>query len=102
MRKSSHPRPGQLIRWAIAAIVVVFLGLVLYQFYSRRTRFQSNAELLDELADAKIVDLHRAADRPTDWPAWRGTFRDGITRAPALDTQWPLKGPLRLWSAEAG
>lgn len=32
-----------------------------------------------------------------DWPAWRGTNRDGICREKGLLKQWPEGGPSLLW-----
>lgn len=32
-----------------------------------------------------------------DWPQWRGTGRDGISRESGLLKQWPKEGPKLLW-----
>jgi outer membrane protein assembly factor BamB len=88
----------------IAGLLLVFAGLIVYQaFFANRRRFAHDDDLLAELAEAKLVDLHPPAARdPANWPGWRGAFRDGITRAAGLLTQWPRGGPKRLWSAESG
>lgn len=36
-----------------------------------------------------------------DWPQWRGPERTGVaTSGPALATQWPASGPIRLWESD--
>ena len=35
----------------------------------------------------------------SDWPQWRGTNRDGISRETGLLTRWPEDGPRSVWTA---
>src|SRR5262245_50397006 len=35
--------------------------------------------------------------RADDWPQWRGTNRDGISRETKLLASWPAEGPRVLW-----
>ena len=37
--------------------------------------------------------------RADDWPAWRGSLRDGICREKGLLKDWPKDGPNLLWKA---
>jgi hypothetical protein len=36
----------------------------------------------------------------SDWPQWRGPFRDGKTNETGLLRTWPEKGPKILWSID--
>jgi len=38
--------------------------------------------------------------RAEDWPCWRGSHRDGISRETGLLTQWPKGGPRQLWKVQ--
>jgi outer membrane protein assembly factor BamB len=35
-----------------------------------------------------------------DWPCWRGSRGDGISRETGLLKEWPKDGPKRLWTAD--
>jgi outer membrane protein assembly factor BamB len=61
---------------------------------------KNDAALLQELADATILDEPKATGG--DWPQWRGPHRDGVasTRNTLLD--WPADGPERLWKITIG
>lgn len=55
-----------------------------------------SAITLTLIASATVV--HAA-----DWPAWRGTARDGLSQETGLLQSWPESGPKKLWtSSEAG
>jgi hypothetical protein len=37
-----------------------------------------------------------------DWPGWRGSTRDGVTREKGWTTTWPADGPRKLWEVDLG
>jgi outer membrane protein assembly factor BamB len=43
-----------------------------------------------------------AADATSDWPEYRGSRRDGISRETNWSSQWPADGPKQLWKASVG
>jgi outer membrane protein assembly factor BamB len=43
-----------------------------------------------------VLGAQRAS---TDWPQWRGSGRDGVSRDTGLLRQWPRAGPSLAWSA---
>ena len=60
------------------------------------TKFRRlNATLAITLLAASGASLAMA----DDWPAWRGSQRDGICRETGLLQQWPAEGPKLLWKA---
>src|SRR5918911_249144 len=97
-------RGGRVIPWVIAALLGTFVGLLAYQlWWLKRPRFESDAELVAELAAATFVE-DEPADPPKDypWPQWLGPRRDGVVHDPHLLTKWPARGPKKLWGADGG
>jgi outer membrane protein assembly factor BamB len=95
-------RRGRILLWVVLALLVVFVGLLVFQKLSvNRLRFVPDASLMAELAEATFEE-DRAGLDATAWPQWRGPRRDGITTAPDLLTQWPSGGPPRLWRIDGG
>jgi len=37
-----------------------------------------------------------------DWPCWRGSEGNGISKETGWTTKWPADGPKRLWTAKVG
>jgi outer membrane protein assembly factor BamB len=84
------------------ALLVVFLGLIAFlKFQVNRQRIVHDPDLSEELA-AATFEKDTATRDPKLWPQWRGQFRDGVTTAPDLLTQWPANGLERLWRGEGG
>jgi outer membrane protein assembly factor BamB len=40
------------------------------------------------------------AQKPADWPSWRGPNRDAVSKETGLLSQWPEGGPPLLWRAK--
>jgi len=40
--------------------------------------------------------------RADDWPHWRGTEFNGISKETGWSTSWPAEGPKQLWKASVG
>jgi outer membrane protein assembly factor BamB len=98
--QSDSAQSGQILLGIGIALLVVFLGLVVYQKIAvGRLRFVASDALIAELAGAVFLD-----DDPTpgDWPQWRGKNRDGITSMPDLLRSWPGNGPPRKWRVPGG
>jgi outer membrane protein assembly factor BamB len=103
--------------WGIAALVLIFVSLVGYQ-YGNRVRYRADPSLLRDLsfasldpnaeATSQLNDAVRLAERPLlanprgDWPQWRGPNRDGLSTETGLRTDWPKEGPKVLWEAPLG
>lgn len=48
-----------------------------------------------------IGSIAAGAARGEDWNQWRGADRRGVAEAgPALSTNWPKEGPVKLWESE--
>src|SRR5262245_57550251 len=94
-------RRGRILIWVLAAVLLVFLGLIAYHKFVNRPRFNANTDLLQEFQSATLVE-DETPSGPTDWPQWRGPNRDGVAHEPDLLTQWPAGGPPRLWPAPCG
>jgi outer membrane protein assembly factor BamB len=43
-----------------------------------------------------------AAGKATDWPEFRGSLRDGISKEQGLLQKWPESGPEELWRVKLG
>ncbi len=56
--------------------------------------------LLVPLFALTLVVLTPPGLRADDWPAWRGSNRDGICRETGLLKKWPADGPKLLWKAK--
>jgi outer membrane protein assembly factor BamB len=97
---NGRQRAARVILWLAAALALVFLGLAAYLVYMQ-FRNQSDAALLAELRDAKLIEEDRSTG-PSDWPQWRGLLRDGVSGEKDLLTDWPAEGPKVLWTAEVG
>lgn len=46
---------------------------------------------------ASVMKSANMGTAASDWPQWRGTERDGISRESGLLKQWPKDGPTLLW-----
>jgi outer membrane protein assembly factor BamB len=42
---------------------------------------------------------YATAQKPGEWPQWRGPNRDGISKETGLLKQWPTEGPSLVWKA---
>src|SRR5262249_2782568 len=94
-------RYGKLLLAAVSVLALVFVALMAYlKYYATQPRFDSDANLLEELRNAVILDDPPPAS--ADWPQWRGERRDGVAAVPRLLTDWPAKGPPRLWQVDGG
>ena len=47
-----------------------------------------------------IVSTFTANTKAEDWPQWRGSKRDGISKANDLLKEWPKDGPPLAWKAK--
>ena len=47
-----------------------------------------------------LIALLWEGSRAEDWPQWRGSQRDGISRETGLLRQWPKEGPTLLWKTQ--
>src|SRR5215475_12779093 len=43
-----------------------------------------------------------AALSAADWPQWRGSARDGISKESGWNVNWPKDGPKQLWKVNVG
>jgi outer membrane protein assembly factor BamB len=102
MARQQQSRPARILLWMSLFLFVVFLGLIVYwKFFADPFRYASDADLLDELARAVLIDDKDGLDAKL-WPQWRGPRRDGVTTAGDLLTKWPAKGPKPLWRIDGG
>jgi outer membrane protein assembly factor BamB len=92
-----------LVPGIIVLLLLLFSGLVVYQkFFAHASRYAAEPALLAELADAVFVpDPSVPPDPAFPWPCWRGPHGNGVAHEPNLLTQWPPRGPTRLWQARA-
>jgi outer membrane protein assembly factor BamB len=94
-------RSGRIVLTLCFILLLVFIGLVVYQRYSpERPWHRENVSLTAELAEAELID-----DPPPavgEWPQWRGVRRDGVAHQPGLPTKWPEGGPPRVWKVRGG
>jgi outer membrane protein assembly factor BamB len=89
-------RSARALLWALVTLLVLFLGLLIYQkFLANLRRYTVNPDLLAELRDAEFID--KAPSPKLSWPQWLGPQRDGVTHEPNLLLEWPEKGPKVLW-----
>lgn len=51
------------------------------------------------VAAACVVASLSAQSASTDWPQWRGTDRNGLSKDTGLLREWPKTGPSVVWSA---
>jgi outer membrane protein assembly factor BamB len=98
---TGRSRPGRVLLWVSAGLMVIFLGLVAFQKFVHRLRFSHDADLVRELASAELEESSAGLD-PKAWPQWRGPRRDGVTTAADLLAEWPANGPRQLWRIEGG
>jgi outer membrane protein assembly factor BamB len=56
---------------------------------------------LSKLAGTKL-EVPSIADSNSEWPQWRGPFRDGRALASPIRTDWDKRPPTPLWSAQCG
>jgi outer membrane protein assembly factor BamB len=100
MEQSHRRSSGRGLMVVIVALLVVFVALAAYQkFQAEHNRFASDRELQAELDGARLID--QPAEAPTaEWPQWRGARRDGVAFCPDFLTEWPARGPARLWQAD--
>lgn len=93
---------GSGILGASLALFVLFGVQLAFQAYNAtRTRVAINADLLEELAAATLIEAEPAPPS-AGWPQWRGPNRDGVVHAPDLLTDWPEDGPPLLWQKSIG
>ena len=91
---------SRAVWWVSGGLLLVFVGLIGYQLFIRRTRRVEDRDLLLELSEMQIEPV---GDRLRGgWPGWRGERRDGVTTAPDLLTKWPASGPKTLWRVAGG
>jgi outer membrane protein assembly factor BamB len=97
-------RSAAVLPWVIALLLMVFLALGSYvKFFSNQLRFQTNEELVAELAVAELLEDDATPTSPAEpWPQWRGPHRNGLILQKRLLEQWPSKGPKPLWKAAGG
>lgn len=86
--------------WTGVGLLVVFAAASGLIYLSGKDRYEADPSLLEELADAKFAE--EPVSDGSNWPAWRGVYRNGVTAAPGLITDWPKQGPEQLWNASAG
>jgi outer membrane protein assembly factor BamB len=76
-----------------------------------RWRWSPTAEQLyqQELARRQAEDGHRAGAasesltlQPGDWPAFRGSNRDGVVRGVKIATDWDMTPPREVWRQRVG
>lgn len=102
LRQSANPnlRSGRVLFWLATAVLVLFVGVLLYRFYiSNRTL--EDPRRLEELRTASLA-AQSASAGAFDWPQWRGPNRDGISLETNLLTDWPKDGPKVLWEQPTG
>jgi len=56
-------------------------------------------KILMSLAILVCCSAHAAAQTGGNWPQWRGSNRDGISKETGLLKQWPENGPPLVWKA---
>lgn len=94
-------RKGRVVIWVSTVLLLVFVGLAVYQWFAVRGHFVANKELLPLLETAKIPN-EPPPPAGTGWPGWRGVRRDGVAYGPPLRVNWPAEGPPVLWRAKSG
>jgi outer membrane protein assembly factor BamB len=100
MPSSRNERGGRAILWTALALLVIFVGLLLYQKYiGNRVRYSTNPGLLAELADVEFVE-DESKEVTREWPGWLGPGRDGVAHEPELLLDWPARGPRTVWVME--
>ena len=70
-----------------------------------RPIFTLVAIVISVLAQAPMRPLDAGGanpDRSGGWPQWRGPRRDGISTETALNLNWQVREPARLWQAPLG
>jgi outer membrane protein assembly factor BamB len=84
-------------------LLLVFSALAAYQKYrTSGIGVVATPALLEELAEAEILEEGLPAGAALDWPQWRGPTRMGVTSQRDLLVDWPARGPRRLWQIDAG
>jgi outer membrane protein assembly factor BamB len=101
MQHNIPRRGGWVLPCAIIGLFLVFAGLAVYEYFVNRTRNFSNQALLDELADAIIVE-DKSTSETLSWPQWRGPYRYGVAHEPKLLQTWPKAGPKQVWQINGG
>jgi outer membrane protein assembly factor BamB len=100
--REGDSRRGRILWWISLALAVVFVGLVACQrLLVNHLRFTRDEDLMEELAGVTFLDDKTGLDAKS-WPQWRGLRRDGVTTSPDLLTDWPAKGPKKLWRVDGG
>ncbi len=104
MSQTERRGSGRELLFGSVLMFAVFALLACYHKYHDALNAHFNGKrdqsLLEELAEAKIVDEPEPLDN--SWPQWRGLRRDGIAHDTNLDLDWPEDGPERLWSVKGG
>jgi outer membrane protein assembly factor BamB len=106
----SEPRPptvrpaaawSNVLVWALILLLgLLFAGLTAYRVLSRNFNEQDPEKLREFSAGAPRTEEGKASG--TDWPQWRGPYRDGVSTETGLFFDWPEEGPRVLWTQPAG
>jgi outer membrane protein assembly factor BamB len=99
---SARQGTGRVTLWVIAGLVLAFVVLAGYHFYSRRHREFRDPRLEQELRAAPLPEVLIDPAKVGTWPQWRGPNRDGWSADTGLPLTWPKDGPTVLWKGKTG
>jgi outer membrane protein assembly factor BamB len=105
-RVSDSREPSRRTLFLLGAgvlLLLLFFGLAAYQKYRAASiGVVGTPDLLEELAEAEIVEENLPDELPLEWPQWRGPLRTGVASQRDLLVEWPAGEPRELWRIAGG
>jgi outer membrane protein assembly factor BamB len=97
-----HRRGGRPALAAGIGCLLLMLFLLVRQPHLFDRLFERDKDNAKNLADIQRAAWAEPMLDRDDWPQWRGVYRNGIGKAPAMSLDWNTKPPKVVWQAPCG
>ncbi len=100
--KKPNGGPSVLLMIALA-LLAALVGILVARWWVTPGEIY-NKELMAELEEAPLkTKFVTKVEDESEWPQWRGPYRDGIARSAKIVTDWTdLLAKRKLWEADVG